>query len=177
MIHHNVQVNTFFVLIEQVATSIVEIDEAVLGKKAKNQRGRRYKNTWVFGMVERQTRNLSLHVVGDRRKETLIPILQKHVSTRAKIFHDDWASYRSLNSYGYDHATVNHTKEFVSPEGTCTNTIEGIWGLVKARIRKMHGIANRRQTQDVLDEFVYRYRHTGMVFNSLLRDIAKKYPV
>lgn len=157
----------------QVDTSIVEIDESAFGKRAKYHRGRHCKKIWVFGMVERQTRKLSLHVVQDRRKDTLMPILDKHVKKRAKIYHDDWASYRDLKSYGYEHGTVNHTREFVSSEGVCTNTIEGIWGLVKSRIKKMHGITNREHTQAVLDEFVYRYCNKYTLYSTFIDDMAK----
>lgn len=167
----------YFICSFKVNTTTVEIDESLFGKKAKYHRGRHYKNVWVFGMVERQTRKLSMHVVGDRRKTTLMPILEKHVDKRAKIFHDDWASYRDLESYGYDHATVNHSKEFVSPDGTCTNTIEGIWGLIKSRIKKMHGISNPNQTQDYLDEFVYRYMNRYTLWSQFFTDVAHKFTV
>lgn len=153
----------------------MEIDESVITRKAKNNKGRRHKKIWVFGMIERHTRKMSLHVVQDRSKETLMPILQKHVDKRTKIYHDDWASYRDLKSYGYEHGAVNHTKEFVSADGVCTNTIEGVWGLVKSRIRKMHGIQNRANTQDVLDEFVYRYRHKYTLYKTFLQDISEQY--
>jgi len=153
----------------------VEIDESAFGKKTKYNRGRAYNKKWVFGMVERNTRKLCLKVVDNRRKDTLMPILEKHATKRSTIYHDDWASYRDMTSYGYKHGTVNHKNTFVSEEGVCTNTIEGIWGLVKGRIKAMHGIAKHRSTQDILDEFTYRYRNKYELFREFTNDVAKQF--
>ena len=106
-------------------TDIVELDESLFGKKRKYNRGAPTKRIWIFGLVERATRKTVFVPVNDRKKETLIPIIQKHVRRGSKIFHDDWAAYAKLEQHGYVHDTVVHAREFVSPTGVCTNTIEG----------------------------------------------------
>ena len=106
-------------------SDIVEIDESQFGRRQKYNRGRPTERFWIFGLVERKSKKSYFINVHDRKAETLIPIIQKHVKIGSKVFHDDWAAYRKLEDYGYCHDVVVHTKEFVSESGACTNTIEG----------------------------------------------------
>ena len=96
-------INVVYNILLKVNSSIVEIDESVFGKKRKYNRGRTYNQQWVFGMVERNQRNLVLLLVDNRKKDTLLPLIQKHVLLQAKIYHDDWVSYRNLQNMGYEH--------------------------------------------------------------------------
>lgn len=156
---------------EDAESSIVEIDESYFGKKRKYNRGKATpKPVWVFGCVDRKTGTLLLKCVPNRKKETLLPILDEHVSRESTIFHDDFATYRKLDEFGFCHGTVNHSVNFVSPDGVCTNTIEGVWGLVKSRITAMHGVV-REHLQEVLDEFAYRYRQKD-IYVKLLKELS-----
>lgn len=125
---------------------------------------------WVFGIVDKKTGNLLLKCVPNRKKETLLPIIKQHVSPTATVHHDDFSSYRKLEDAGFSHGAVNHSREFKSVDGVCTNTIEGVWGLVKNRIRSMHGI-REEHLQGVLDEFMYRHREPN-VYHKLIRDLV-----
>ena len=114
---------------------IVEKDESVFAHKRKYGKGKvPLHQQWVFGIVERKTKKNVLQLVPERTKKVLYPIIEKHIIKGATIHHDDFSTYRNLDSLFYKHMAVNHSKEFVSEEGACTNTIEGLWGLVKNRI-------------------------------------------
>ena len=155
---------------EHSESSVMEIDESCFGKRRKYNRGKPTADkVWVFGVVDRDD-GLLLKCVPNRKKETLLPILQKHVSPKATIYHDDFSTYRKLEDVGFAHGSVNHSQEFKSKDGVCTNTIEAVWGLVKSRINSMHGI-RREHLQEVLDEFAYRYKKRD-VYKKLMNDIA-----
>jgi transposase-like protein len=139
-----------------VDTNIVEIDESLFGKKRKYNRGTGNQKYWVFGMLERGTRNSVLQLVERRDRQTLLPIIKAHVEEGSTIYSDQWAAYFTLKDEGYTHLTVNHSEEFMSAEGCCTNGIEGLWGLAKLRIKKMKGVLPCR-LPIYLDEFMYRY--------------------
>ena len=52
--------------------------------------------------------------------------------------------------------------------------IEGVWSLVKLRIKSMKGILHDK-IEAILDEFTYRHRFglsNGDVYNKLISDIA-----
>ena len=151
-----------------VEMSNVEIDESAFGKKRKNNKGKIHQKQWVFGITERNTNKVYFEVVSDRKKTTLLPIIRKYISTAATIHHDDWPSYRKLSDYGYKHLIVNHTKGFKSKEGACTNTIEGIWGVAKQRITRMHGV--QMQKLDLyLQEYVFRYNAKNDMLDKLIK--------
>lgn len=159
-----------------ISGNIIEIDESLFGKKRKYHRGTGRQNTWVFGCVERSTRKAFLQIVDKRDRDTLLPIIQNCISKGSTIYSDQWAAYFTLSDEGYTHDTVNHSKEFKSSSGCCTNTIEGLWGLVKLKIKKMKGVLPHKLPQ-ILDEFMYRYRYglpNGDVFNQFIQDISKE---
>eukprot|EP00918_Siedleckia_nematoides_P040853 GHVU01088716.1.p2 GENE.GHVU01088716.1~~GHVU01088716.1.p2 ORF type:complete len:130 (+),score=14.30 GHVU01088716.1:325-714(+) len=116
-------------------------------------------------MVERTSRKTVFKIVENRTKETLCTIIKDHVMNGSTIYHDDWASYRQLHDFGYQHATVVHTKEFKSAEGVCTNTIEGLWGNIKGRIISRKGIP-QEHLQEFLDEFSFRHFNNNNIFHA-----------
>ena len=154
---------------------IVEIDESLFGKKEKFHRGRTTKKQWVFGLAQRDTRITSFHVVADRSNATLHPLILEHVNPSAEIYHDDWAGYRKLELLGYSHGTVCHKDTFKSPEGVCTNLIEGLWGNVKTKISGMHGM-KATELQGFLDEYSARhyYGTNGSVLKHMWQNMKAK---
>lgn len=57
---------------------VVEIDEALFGKRTYN-RGRRRDQRWVLGGIERGTYNMFMAIVPNRCAATLLPIIQANV--------------------------------------------------------------------------------------------------
>lgn len=151
--------------------SNVEIDEACFGKKRKNNKGDVHKKQWVFGITERNTNKVLFKLVDNRTKKTLLPIILKHISKNAILHHDDWPSYRKLSNLGFSDLVVNHTKGFKGPGGACTNTIEGLWGVMKQRIIRMHGLMMSKLDL-YLDEYVFRYYHKDNMLNALLESMS-----
>ena len=89
----------------------VKIDESKFGKQ-KYHKGRRKDGVRVFGGIERDRKYCFLASVEDRSADTLIPIIKKHVLPGTTIISDCWKTYSHLEEEGYQHQTVNHSKEF-----------------------------------------------------------------
>ena len=158
---------------------IVEIDETKLGAKRKYNRGRLNPglDTWLFGGVDRVTKKIFLRVVDDRTRNTLLPIIQENIELGTMIYSDTWAPYFTLNQNGYNHAMVNHSVEFVSDEGVCTNTIESLWSEIKAGLKIRRGFG-KAQVEGYLDEFMYRRQFKlEDIFEIMLVHIAEIYIV
>ena len=69
---------------------------------------------------------------------------------------DCWAAYLTLANHGFNHWAVNHSRAFVDPlTGAHTETIEGLWALVKNKFKNMRGCPSK-YIQDYLDEFTFR---------------------
>ena len=111
---------------------VVEIDESKVGKRKYN-RGRLREGNWILGMIDRDGGyRLEICPENKRDKETLIPLIKKHVKPGTEIHTDGWAAYKGLEREGYVHEKVNHSKRgvgrFKDPiTGAHTNTIEGSW--------------------------------------------------
>ena len=137
---------------------VLEIDESKFNAKAKHRRGRQLaeQDSWVFGLVERNTGRCFLISVPDRSSETLIPIIRRIANPGATIVSDQWRGYLSLGDEGFVHITVNHSVQFVDPlTGEHSNTIEGLWARAKEKIKVMHGV-QRQWAQSYLNEFMFR---------------------
>ena len=103
----------------------VEIDESKFGKR-KYYRGHHVKGQWIFGGRETKDKSkVFIFPVKKRNAATLLPIIEKWINKGSIIHSNCWKAYSKLNEMGYKHVTVNHSKEFVSPDNdACTNRIK-----------------------------------------------------
>ena len=131
--------------------SVVQIDEALLGRR-KYHVGRRLTRTWVLGMVD-SAGKIRLEVCATRNSATLHRLIRKYVRVGSTIHTDEWRAYRGLEQYGYKHATVNHSRRFVS-SGVHTQRIESAWRWIR-RTFSRGGIKHAHIPQR-LAEFVWR---------------------
>ena len=117
----------------------VEIDETKIFK-SKNHTGRatneQLRNEWLFGGICRETKKTFFLIVPDRTETTLMQLLQDNVELGTHVISDSWRSYWRISNYGYSHAMVNHSENFIDPsdENTHTQTIERTWRTLKENI-------------------------------------------
>jgi transposase-like protein len=118
---------------------VVEVDESKFGKR-KYHRGHKVEGVWVVGLVERRPERKIVFVPVEKRDTTtLINLINKYVRKGSVIYTDKWKGYSRLNDHGYQHFTVNHSKEFVVLNTYIhTNSIEGSWSWLKACIPKRY---------------------------------------
>ncbi len=114
---------------------IVEIDESKFGKRKYN-RGRKVTGQWVLGGIERGSNRMFMKPVEKRDRATLLAIIKDHVLPGTTVYSDCWKAYDCLSDEGFIHGQVNHSIEFVSPEGVHTQRIESTWRAIKAKIGK-----------------------------------------
>ena len=162
---------------------IVQIDESKFGKRKYN-RGHRVEGVWVFGGVEylRDPNTQSGYVgrwfavtVPDRTRDTLWPIIQRHIRPGSIIHSDCWKPYDGLeNLLGqeYQHGTVNHSEDFVDPStGVHTNGIEGHWNVLKEKLPKQCYSIDRIQAY--LFEQMWRNKHKGRIWDAIFECLAQ----
>ena len=162
----------------------VEIDETFYFHR-KYHRGARHGGKWVFGAVERGSGRCLLQEVVHRDAATLLPIIQRNILPGTRIISDGWAAYRNIsniNNGQYVHEIVNHRVNFVDPiEPTIhTQTIEGLWQIAKAKLRRQHG-TSRHLFPTYIYEIMWRrnccYVTQTDAFSSFLVAINERYPV
>ncbi|CAF3713841.1 unnamed protein product [Rotaria socialis] len=160
---------------------IVEIDESAWTKR-KYHRGRQIDNQWVFGGIDRVTRECFAVLVDRRDAATLIPIIYEFFMPVTKIYSNQWAAYNALShpnnaSHRYGHQTVNHSVNFVNPTTLVhTQNIENMW--MVAKIKKKNQMRQHRTLLGShLLKFMWRRRFGNRPFENLIRLIQEQYPL
>ena len=161
---------------------MVEIDESKFVKRKYNKGRARVCEGWVLGGICRETGQVFMRIVHDRKKETLLAIIKEYVLPGTVILTDCWAAYKDLQDLdGLDccHYTVNHSDTYVDPvTGAHTNTIEGTWAHCK------HSTPKLSLCTAFLDRYLCRFIWFKLTksleidpFMFLLKCISKQYKV
>lgn len=130
-------------------------------------------------MLDTTTKESVILYVARRDKHTLLREIKKHVKPLTTIWTDCWKGYNGLDDIGYIHETVNHSINFKSVTGVCTNSIEGHWRTLKMFIRSLNGMASKHVFEYV-DQFMWSTEYgksTNDKFHNLLLHIKEKYVV
>lgn len=166
--------------------TIVEVDETHIGGKEKNRhKGKRRSNDdpdksnngspynhkkIAVGLVERNGKVILKHIQ-NTKKNTLLPVINKHVKHGANLNTDELSSYRTLGEK-YNHSTVVHSKkQYVC--GDChTNNIENVWSIFSRGINGSYIHVSEKHLQRYLNETAARYNNRKCnpsdVFNNFL---------
>jgi transposase-like protein len=98
-----------------------------------------------------------VHVL-DRTRVTLEPKIREYVRPGSIIITDCHAGYNNLNNIGYEHFTVNHSRNFVDPRtGVTTNHIESMWQKLKQSHKQRFG-THRSMLNSHLASFLRKQR-------------------
>ena len=159
---------------------IVEIDESAWTKRKYN-RGRTVSNQWVFGGIDRDTRECFAVLVDRRDAATLLPIIHDFILPGTTIYSDQWAAYNNIangpHPQKYTHQTVNHSVNFVDPNTqTHTQNIENLWMCMKMKKKAQMG-QHVSLLGTHLVEFMWRRRFGERPFEYIIRSVQEKYPV
>ena len=134
--------------------------QAVATKKRKGRRNRlkgsRGRGTLekekppILGLIQRNG-EVVLKMLANVQQATIKPVIQEVVAMGSKVFTDEYAIYNRLTAWGYNHQTVNHSRgEYARDEDgdgfheVHTNTIEGLWSLLRSWLRPHRGISQEK---------------------------------
>jgi hypothetical protein len=160
-------------------TGTVMVDELFIGGKSKRRGVTRPRSRFdtVLGMIEKGGRLRYFHTP-DLRAKTLKPLIDRHISSNARHIVTDSAMVYPFaldDTFKPKHRTVNHTVEWVSPEGFTTNAIESAFSLLR---RGMIGSFHRvsiKHLHRYLAEFETRFNMRKDVerFEKIVRRMLK----
>ena len=153
---------------------IVEVYETLVGGKARG-RGHGYKGnkTWVAGAVQRDGK-VRLETIPNIRKHTLHSFIKRTVTDEAEaIYTDELASYLGIADHNIRHETVNHRLEEWVVGDVHTNSVKGVWGLLKRSIIGAFHKISIKHLDSYLDELEWRInnRDNPHIFRDTLRRI------
>ena len=91
--------------------------------------------------VERNSGRCFFQIVQERDEATLLSLIEQWIKPNSVIISDMWRSYNGVDKLppGYQHLSVNHSITFVDPDDHSihTNSIEGTWAHVKAKLKRL----------------------------------------
>jgi transposase-like protein len=159
----------------------VEIDETFVGGKERNKHAskREHKGRGgvgkavVMGLIERGG-ELRAGPVKDTKGETLQRVVRANVAVGSNVYTDEAAAYRGLDR-DFHHFTVNHgAGEYVRHIHAHTNSIEGVWALLKRQIIGIHHWVSPKHLSRYVNEMSWRYNRREMAegarVNALIAD-------
>jgi transposase-like protein len=119
----------------------VEVDDTYYGGHRKGKRGRGAAGkTPVLGIRQRGGRVHSV-VVPALDAQTVQTLVRQHVRRGSRVYTDGLNIYQGLQTLGYRHATVDHSRRFVANRTVHIQGIESHWAHTKpglrARYRKL----------------------------------------
>ena len=154
---------------------IVEVDETLVGGKAKGAgRGSRKNKTWVAGAIQRGGK-VRLERIPDIRRHTLHDFINRTVKDEVEaIYTDELKSYLGIADHDTRHETVNHSAEEWVVGDVHTNGIEGVWSLFKRSIVGSFHKISQKHLGRYLEELEWRFnnRDNPHIFRDTLRRIV-----
>jgi transposase len=164
----------------QLEGSTVEVDETYMGGRRKGNRGRPMsgdkKKVPVVGIVQRNGRVIAKHVKNVTAK-TLVGLIRKHVVPGSVVYTDEYNAYNTVaKGKRYIHRRIKHSSGIYVRGDIHTNTVEGLWSLIKRGIGGVYHSVSPDNLQSYLDEYCFRYnrRHEGnLQFKAILERASR----
>jgi transposase-like protein len=146
----------------------IEADETWVGGRPKNMhirkrmkaqaQGQHTEKPIVFGMLERNTRQVRTKVVPNVRRDVLQGEILNQVAPGSFIFTDAWKGYIGLNEKNFVHETVSHINEYVRGS-VHTQGIENFWSLLKRTLAGTYVAVEPFHLERYADEQAFRYNN------------------
>ena len=141
---------------------IVEIDETYVGGKPRpgaKKRGPWDNKVMVLGAIQRGG-DVRLKVETRHTKAALHAFVKEttHDDTTA-IYTDAYNAYGGIGDHNTRHETVNHHKEEWVRGQVHTNTVEGVWSLLKRSVVGTYHQLSAKHLPAYLDEISFRFNN------------------
>jgi transposase-like protein len=152
----------------------VEADEAFVGGKPKNMHAKKRRmqksqpipKPAVFGLLDRETRQVRAKVIPNVSREVLQAEILDQVVPGSGVYTDGWKGYDGLLLKGYMHQFVSHLEEYVRGE-VHTNGLENFWSLLKRSLNGTYVAVEPFHLDRYVDEQAFRFNNRSTRDNPL----------
>jgi len=131
--------------------------------------GRATKKTAVFGMLDREARQVRAHVIPEVKREVLMEAIIGNIEKGSTIYSDGLSDYKPLRKMEFVHETVNHVNEYVRGQ-VHTQGIENFWSLLKRGLRGTYVAVEPFHLDRYVGEQVFRFNNRATKDNPLTHE-------
>lgn len=124
----------------------------------KSKAGRGTDKVPVFGMLDRDTRQVRASVIPNIKREVIMDAILNNVEKGSTVYSDSLNAYNSLAAQEFIHETVNHVTEYVRGD-VHTNGIENFWALLKRTLKGTYVAVEPFHLDQYVDEQVFRFNN------------------
>ena len=150
---------------------VVEVDETLVGGKRRGVgTGNRVGKTWVAGAVQRGG-EVRIEAVPNIRRATLHAFIARNTRPDTEaIYTDELKSYLGIADHDTRHETVKHSEEEWVVGDVHTNSVEGVWSLLKRSIVGAWHQVSAKHLDAYLSEVEFRINHRNdpYIFEAVL---------
>ena len=150
---------------------VVEVDETLVGGRRRGVgTGNRVGKTWVAGAVQRGG-EVRIEAVPNIKKATLHAFIQRNTRPDTEaIYTDELRSYLGIADHDTRHETVRHSIEEWVVGDVHTNSVEGIWSLLKRSIMGAWHQVSAKHLDAYLSEVEFRInnRDNPYIFEAVM---------
>lgn len=172
----------------QLEGPTVEIDESYYGGKRKYGLGRPLRGNKglipAVAIVQRKGKVIA-KAIDTVSIPAIKPIIEKHVAPGAEVYTDESKIYAKLDEWigrdgqrlNFKHYSIRHSDGVYVRGHIHTNSVEGLWSLIKRGIGGVYHSVSQKHLQGYLNEYCFRYnrRHEGnLQFKSILVRASRK---
>jgi transposase-like protein len=146
-------------------TGTIEADEVYIGGKRRGTRrgrpGVESHKTPVFGVVQRDG-DVRMRMMDRLTSERLTEVLAENADRTCRLITDDYMAYRRVGAAFGSHEVVKHSAgEYVRGD-VHSNTIEGVWSLIRRGVMGTFHSVSRKHLPNYLNEFEFRWNTRKM---------------
>ncbi|MEX2227652.1 MAG: IS1595 family transposase [Dehalococcoidia bacterium] len=144
----------------ELLSGIVEVDEAFIGGKVRGKgKGYRKNKSIVVGAIARGG-DVRIRTVTRNNKKQLGEFITSVVSPDATAIHtDEHPGYWGVGDHNTRHETVEHRAEEWVRGDVHTNTVEGVWSLLKRSVVDSYHQLSAKHLPAYLDEMSFRFNN------------------
>nr|XP_027222453.1 uncharacterized protein LOC113814571 isoform X1 [Penaeus vannamei] len=155
---------------------VVDIDETLFGKM-KHEEGKSQSQIWVFGGIERDSKNYFISPLEEPLTENLMSLILKYILPGTVIVSNRWNAYSAISDHDYVHQVINHSGDFVDKENAKAHTqsVELLFHDVKEWTMKPG--SRPHFYKHYLARLLFQQQHTHSSINHyFFREAARMYP-
>ena len=158
---------------DEILQGLVEVDETYLAKKYRSkykalppdevtaiteqqQRDKVKSKGAVIGLVQRDG-NAIVKAIGSISRDNIREMVTKHVNPENTTLMTDESNLYKYSLRNYNRQSVTHSKLEWTNGIVHTNTVEGLWSVMKRGIYGIYHHVTAKHLQAYCNEFAYRY--------------------